>query len=49
LIQPDAGRPEVAGFDVAAQPQRVRARIGVTGQSATIGALPCFREFFRTA
>ena len=28
LIQPDAGRAEVAGFDVARLPQRVRARGG---------------------
>jgi ABC-2 type transport system ATP-binding protein len=34
LIQADAGRAEVAGFDVTGQPQRVRARIGVTGQRA---------------
>jgi ABC-type Na+ transport system ATPase subunit NatA len=39
LIRADAGRAEVAGFDVTRQPQRVRARIGVTGQSATMDEL----------
>ena len=44
LIQPDAGRAEVAGFDVIRQPQRVRARIGVTGQSATMDELLTGRQ-----
>jgi ABC-2 type transport system ATP-binding protein len=44
LIQPDAGRAEVAGFDVTRQPQRVRARIGVTGQSATMDELLTGRQ-----
>ena len=39
LLLPDAGRAEVAGFDVIRDPQRVRARIGVTGQSATMDEL----------
>jgi ABC-2 type transport system ATP-binding protein len=39
LLLPDAGRAEVAGFDVVRDPGRVRARIGVTGQSATMDAL----------
>lgn len=39
LIRPDAGRAEVAGFDVTRQPERVRPRIGVTGQSATMDEL----------
>jgi ABC-2 type transport system ATP-binding protein len=39
LLLPDAGRAEVAGFDVVRDPARVRARIGVTGQSATMDAL----------
>src|ERR1700756_3253583 len=30
---PDSGRAEVAGFDVASQPDQVRARIGVAGQN----------------
>jgi ABC-2 type transport system ATP-binding protein len=44
LLQPDAGRAEVAGFDVTRQPQRVRARIGVTGQSATMDELLTGRQ-----
>jgi ABC-2 type transport system ATP-binding protein len=44
LLQPDAGRAEVAGFDVATEPQRVRARIGVTGQSATMDELLTGRQ-----
>src|SRR3954453_1861243 len=39
LLLPDAGRAEVAGFDVVRDSGRVRARIGVTGQSATMDAL----------
>jgi ABC-2 type transport system ATP-binding protein len=39
LIRPDAGRAEVAGFDVTADAERVRARIGVAGQSATMDEL----------
>ncbi len=34
LSRPDAGRVRVLGYDVAAQPARVRARIGLTGQYA---------------
>jgi ABC-type multidrug transport system ATPase subunit len=34
LTRPDAGRISVLGFDVMAQPARVRARIGLTGQYA---------------
>jgi oleandomycin transport system ATP-binding protein len=34
----------VAGFDVAAQPQRVRARIGLTGQYAAVDDLLSARE-----
>ena len=44
LIRPDAGQAEVAGFDVIQQPQRVRARIGVTGQSATMDELLTGRQ-----
>ena len=39
LIRPDAGHAEVAGFDVTRDPARVRARIGVAGQSATMDEL----------
>ena len=38
LARPDAGRAEVADFDVIKQPQRVRARIGVTGHGSAIPA-----------
>ncbi len=34
LARPDAGQVRVAGFDVAAQPYAVRARVGLTGQYA---------------
>jgi ABC-2 type transport system ATP-binding protein len=34
LASPDAGRLRVLGFDVAAEPQEVRTRIGLTGQYA---------------
>jgi oleandomycin transport system ATP-binding protein len=34
LSRPDAGRVRVLGYDVAAQPAQVRARIGLTGQYA---------------
>lgn len=36
LLRPDSGRVEVAGFDVLRQPQRVRERIGVSGQYAAV-------------
>jgi ABC-2 type transport system ATP-binding protein len=39
LTSPTAGSASVAGFDVSAAPKQVRARIGVTGQSATVDAL----------
>jgi len=44
LIQPDAGRAEVAGFDTVTQAQRVRARIGVAGQGATVDPLLTGRQ-----
>ena len=44
LLSPDAGRAEVAGFDVVRDPARVRARIGVTGQSATMDGLLTGRQ-----
>ena len=34
LTRPDAGRVRVLGYDVAAEPARVRAHIGLTGQYA---------------
>jgi ABC-2 type transport system ATP-binding protein len=48
LLLPDAGRAEVAGFDVIRDPQRVRARIGVTGQSATMDELLTGRQNLET-
>src|SRR5690349_23473900 len=36
LLRPDAGRAEVAGFDVVRQADRLRACIGLTGQSAAV-------------
>jgi ABC-2 type transport system ATP-binding protein len=36
LIKPTAGRAMVDGIDVVAQPRRVRARIGLTGQYAAV-------------
>ena len=36
LLQPDAGRAVIDGIDVAADPRRVRARIGLTGQYAAV-------------
>ncbi|MFF7030981.1 ATP-binding cassette domain-containing protein [Streptomyces albidoflavus] len=39
LVPADGGRAEVAGHDVAAAPDRVRAAIGVTGQFAALDDL----------
>ena len=36
LLKPDAGRAVIDGVDVLAEPARVRARIGVTGQYAAV-------------
>jgi ABC-2 type transport system ATP-binding protein len=36
LLRPDAGRVEVAGIDVLADPAAVRSRIGLAGQSAAV-------------
>jgi ABC-2 type transport system ATP-binding protein len=36
LVRPDSGRATVAGFDVVAEPQEVRRRISLTGQSAAV-------------
>ncbi len=36
LLRPDRGTAAVAGFDVAAQPDAVRQRIALTGQSAAV-------------
>jgi ABC-2 type transport system ATP-binding protein len=39
LIPPDAGRIEVAGHDLAADPAAIRAAIGVTGQFSAVDQL----------
>ncbi len=39
LLAADAGRASVAGFDVASEAPKVRTRIGVTGQTATMDEL----------
>jgi oleandomycin transport system ATP-binding protein len=44
LLAADTGRARVAGFDIAAQPQRVRAHIGLTGQYAAVDDLLSARE-----
>jgi oleandomycin transport system ATP-binding protein len=36
LLQADAGRARVAGFDVRTHPQQVRQQIGLTGQFASV-------------
>ncbi len=36
LLRPDSGRAFVDGIDVVAEPHRVRARIGLTGQDAAV-------------
>jgi ABC-2 type transport system ATP-binding protein len=36
LLQPDGGRAFIDGIDVVAEPHRVRARIGLTGQYAAV-------------
>jgi ABC-2 type transport system ATP-binding protein len=36
LLRPDSGRAWVTGLDVLHEPQRVRARIGLTGQYAAV-------------
>src|SRR5690242_4162150 len=36
LLRPDAGTAEVAGIDVLRHPERVRRRIGLTGQYASV-------------
>ena len=47
LLRPDAGSAAVAGFDVLREPAEVRARIGVTGQGATVDELLTGRQNLR--
>jgi ABC-2 type transport system ATP-binding protein len=44
LLQPDAGRAEVAGLDVVTQAGQVRAMIGLTGQYAAVDEYLTGRE-----
>ena len=44
LTKPDAGRAEVAGFDVLQHPHDVRSRIGLTGQYAALDEILTGRE-----
>ncbi len=44
LLRPDGGRATIDGIDVAAEPQRVRARIGLTGQYAAVDGRLTARE-----
>jgi ABC-2 type transport system ATP-binding protein len=44
LIQPDAGRAEVAGFDVVRHPMQVRRRIGLAGQYAAVDEILTGRQ-----
>ncbi|MFZ9628216.1 MAG: ATP-binding cassette domain-containing protein [Ilumatobacteraceae bacterium] len=47
VLQPDAGRAVVAGFDVVAQPGEVRRRIGLAGQYAAVDEHLTGRENLR--
>jgi len=47
LLQPDAGRAQVQGIDVLADPDRVRALIGLAGQYAAVDGLLTGRENLR--
>jgi ABC-2 type transport system ATP-binding protein len=44
LLEPSGGRAEVAGFDVAREPAKVRRRIGLAGQYAAVDELLTGRE-----
>jgi ABC-2 type transport system ATP-binding protein len=47
LLRPDAGRASVLGLDVAQQPEKVRARIGLAGQYAAVDGNLTGRENLR--
>ena len=36
LLRPDSGHATVAGYDIAREPQKIRQRIGLTGQYASV-------------
>jgi len=44
LMKPDSGRAEVAGIDVLANPEQVRASMGLTGQYAAVDEYLTGRE-----
>ena len=44
LLKPDAGRATVAGFDVINEPDRIKSRIGLAGQTAAIAEYLTGRE-----
>jgi ABC-2 type transport system ATP-binding protein len=44
LLRADAGRAEVAGYDVTREPAKVRRQIGLTGQQATVDDILTGRE-----
>ena len=47
LLRPDAGRVEIAGHDLARDPQGVRGAIGVTGQFSAVDGLLTGEENLR--
>ena len=47
LLRPDGGRALIDGIDVVREPQRVRARIGLTGQYAAVDERLTGRENLR--
>jgi daunorubicin resistance ABC transporter ATP-binding subunit len=47
ILRPDAGRATVLGLDVAREPDRVRARIGLAGQYAAVDGNLTGRENLR--
>jgi ABC-2 type transport system ATP-binding protein len=44
LLKPDAGTASVCGFDVVTEPERVRALVGLTGQSLSVDGRLSGRE-----
>src|SRR5437660_10091304 len=44
LLKPDAGRATVAGFDVVREPERIKANIGLAGQSVAVDEFMTGRE-----
>ena len=47
ILEPDGGRARVLGHDVVLEPERVRLRIGLAGQSATVDPNLTGRENLR--